>query len=51
MHVMLDLEALGTRPGSAIRSVGAALFDPAAADASTEIFYRRCGRCRAGALG
>lgn len=41
MHVMLDLETLGTRPGSAIRSVGAALFDPAAADASTETFYKK----------
>ena len=27
VHVMLDLETLGTRPGSAIRSVGAATFD------------------------
>src|ERR1700685_2647763 len=26
-HIMLDLETLGTRPGSAIRSVGAAAFD------------------------
>lgn len=27
MHVMLDLETLGTRPGCAIRSVGAVTFD------------------------
>lgn len=28
MECMLDLETLGTRPGSAIRSAGAAAFDP-----------------------
>lgn len=27
MHVMLDLETWGTRPGSALRSIGAVLFD------------------------
>lgn len=28
MHVMLDLETWGTKPGCAIRSVGAVVFDP-----------------------
>lgn len=36
--VMLDLETLGTRPGSAIRSVGAALFDPRG-DGAGATFY------------
>lgn len=27
-HVMVDLETLGTRPGSVIRSIGAVVFDP-----------------------
>jgi len=30
MHVMLDLETLGKRPGSVIRSIGAVAFDPVA---------------------
>jgi hypothetical protein len=29
-HVMVDLETLGTRPGSVILSIGAAFFDPSA---------------------
>jgi len=28
MHVMIDLETLGTRPGSAIAQIGAVLFEP-----------------------
>ena len=28
MHIMLDLETLGTKPGSVIRSIDAATFDP-----------------------
>jgi hypothetical protein len=36
--VMFDLETLGTRPGSAIRSVGAALFDPRG-DGAGPTFY------------
>lgn len=28
MHIMLDLETFGTRPGSVIRSIGATAFDP-----------------------
>ncbi len=27
-HIMLDLETWGTRPGSALRSIGAVVFDP-----------------------
>lgn len=33
-HVMLDLETLGTRPGSVILSIGAAAFDPNGAGVS-----------------
>lgn len=38
MHVMLDLETWGTRPGSALRSIGAVAFTPEGAFASE--FYR-----------
>lgn len=27
-HIMIDLETMGTRPGSAILSIGACSFDP-----------------------
>ena len=37
--VMLDLETWGTRPGSALRSIGAVQFD-AATDATGRTFYR-----------
>lgn len=40
MHIMLDLETLGTQPGCAILSIGAVAFSPeAGAIASTEPFY------------
>ncbi len=29
-HIMIDLETIGTRPGSAILTIGAVRFDPAA---------------------
>lgn len=40
-HVMIDLETLGTQPGSVILSVGAVLFDPAkpVAECLGEEFY------------
>lgn len=31
-HIMIDLETIGTRPGSAILTIGAVRFDPTAAD-------------------
>lgn len=42
MHLSLDIETLGTRPGSVIRSIGACLFDPAQSDrvnAASPSFY------------
>jgi 3' exoribonuclease, RNase T-like len=39
-HLMLDLETWGTRPGCAIRSIGAAMFDPAGEGPIGETFYR-----------
>jgi 3' exoribonuclease, RNase T-like len=39
VDVMMDLETLGTRPGSAIRSVGAVVFDPHGDDLG-DIFSR-----------
>lgn len=43
-HVMIDIETLGTRPGSVILSIGAVAFDPFngtafLGDASTDSFY------------
>lgn len=38
-HIMLDLETWGTRPGCAIRSVGAVIFDPRARVLNGEEFY------------
>jgi len=41
-HVMIDLETLGTQPGSVILSIGAVLFDPAkpVGECLGEDFYR-----------
>lgn len=39
MHIMLDLETWGTRPGSAIRSIGAVVFGPESG-ALGDTFYR-----------
>lgn len=39
MHVMLDLETWGARPGSALRSIGAVTFDVRLTDIG-ETFYR-----------
>lgn len=38
-HVMVDLETWGTAPGSAIRSVGACVFDPDTGDIGTTFYY------------
>lgn len=38
-HIMVDLETWGTKPGSAIRSIGAVVFDPATGDIGGK-FYR-----------
>lgn len=40
MNVMKDLETWGTRPGSALRSIGAVTFDPFDPEAGGETFYR-----------
>lgn len=39
-HVMIDLETMGTTPGSAIVSIGAIVFDPRYGKVSKETFYR-----------
>lgn len=39
-HVMIDLETMGTRPDSAIVSVGAVRFDPRLGQISKRTFYR-----------
>lgn len=41
-HVMFDLETWGTRPGCALRSIGAVLFDPASGQLGEE-FYANVG--------
>jgi 3' exoribonuclease, RNase T-like len=38
-HIMLDIETMGTTPGSAILSIGATRFDPRAADKGVERFH------------
>lgn len=38
-NVMLDLETYGTQPGSAIRSVGAVMFDPHSDKIGAEFYY------------
>lgn len=38
-HIMLDLETWGTRPGCAVRSIGALEFDPATGETGLE-FHR-----------
>lgn len=42
-HCMLDLETWGTAPGSALRSIGAVVFDPATGKTG-ETFYRNITR-------
>ena len=42
IHVMLDLETWGTRPGADIRSIGAVIFDPAKNIITGDTFYVAC---------
>lgn len=62
MHIMVDIETLGTRPGSIIRSIGAVAFDPSrtvpGAVASTKVLreprwamYRNIDRASCEAVG
>jgi hypothetical protein len=37
-NVMLDLETFGTRPGAALRSIGAVMFDPNSGEIGTEFY-------------
>lgn len=39
VHIMVDLETMGSKPGSAIASIGAVVFDPVAGTLGDE-FYR-----------
>lgn len=41
-HVMIDLETVGTIPGSAIVSIGAVIFDPRYATITDKTFYSEC---------
>jgi hypothetical protein len=50
VHVMLDLETLGKRPGSVIRSVGAIAFDPVAGTLG-ETFYANVDQTSCEAIG
>ncbi len=50
MHIMLDIETLGTAPGSVITSIGAVMFVPARQLISDE-FYRRVDPVSCQALG
>lgn len=43
-HVMMDLETWGTRSGSALRSVGAVVFDPKETGVDAETFYANIDR-------
>lgn len=49
-HIMLDLETFGTKPGSVIRSVGAAAFSPFGEDV-TATFYANISEESAVAAG
>lgn len=49
-HVMLDLETWGTAPGSALRSWGAVVFDPATGALGAE-FYRNISDASCEAIG
>lgn len=49
-HCMVDIETLGTRPGSVILSIGAVMFDPATGELG-ETFYVNIDRASCEALG
>lgn len=50
VHVMLDLETLGTRPGDAILSIGAAIIDPGNGIKSTFYVTIDSESCKAAGL-
>lgn len=49
-HVMFDLETFGTKPGSVLRSIGAAVFDPRTGDTGAT-FYANIDRASCEAIG
>lgn len=49
-HIMFDLETFGTKPYSALRSVGACVFDPETG-ATGDTFYRNIDRKSCDAIG
>lgn len=49
-HIMIDLETFGTAPGSALRSIGAVVFDPVTGHLG-ETFYRNIKRASCEAAG
>lgn len=49
-HVMVDLETWGVRPGSALRSIGAVVFDPETGDIGGK-FYRNISDASCEAFG
>lgn len=49
-HVMIDLETWGTTPGSALRSLGACVFNPKTGDIGPT-FYRNISRTSCEGLG
>jgi hypothetical protein len=51
MHVMIDLETFGTRPGCVLRSIGACAFDPVLGTISTDTFYRNIAEEPSTAVG
>jgi hypothetical protein len=50
LHIMLDLETLGTKPGAVIRSIGAVAFDPRALTLGAP-FYANVDRASCEAIG
>ena len=49
-HVMFDLETFGTKPGSVLRSIGAAVFDPETGQTGAT-FYANIDRASCEAVG
>jgi hypothetical protein len=49
-HVMFDLETFGTKPGSVLRSIGAAVFDLDTGDVFST-FYKNIDRASCEAIG
>lgn len=51
LHVMIDLETWGTRPGSALRSIGAVTFSPYGGNHPEQTFYSNIDRASCEAAG